>query len=61
MLVVGETIVVPEFAETLPTPLSILAEVLLVQLELRVDELPEVMLWGEAERVAVGGVPPETV
>ncbi len=58
VLLPGETDTVPPEAEILPAPLSILAEVLLVQEAVRLVELPAVMLAGEAERVAVGAADP---
>lgn len=59
VLVVGETEAVPPDALRDPTPLSMLEEVELPQVAVRVDELPEVMEVGEAVREAVGAVATE--
>ena len=61
LLAVGETFAVPPVEESAPTPWSILEEVEPVQEAVRVEELPLVMLVGEAVRLAVGAVAPGTV
>ncbi len=54
VLAVGETSWVPVGTGTLPTPLSMLMEVALVAVQLRVDFWPAMIEVGEAEKVRVG-------
>ncbi len=54
MVAVGETVTLPVGTATLPTPLSMLTEVALAEVQVKVDFCPEIIEAGEAEKVSVG-------
>ena len=60
MVVVGLTEVALEVA-TAPTPLSILAEVALVEVNVSTEDCPDTIVVGDAEREHVGGAVPVVV